>query len=514
MKSKSDYVLRGLLAFAIVLFLGLICITNLFHFNYRMNADIGSDVILARLIWEHKQVVPDTWYVANEARIICTPNLAALFFGLTHNMVLSTGLACTVMTIVILLSFFYFGRAAKWSLTELMFWGFLGLMIPCNFIILELVYLFASYYAVHVVIFFITLGIYIRNICPQSEKLRQGGLMIGCILLAFLLGLQGVRGLLVLYGPLLGMESIRNLYIFYCGKRPIKKDIYISFWVVLLAIWNFVGTFFPISVGQGFSKNIRQGFVKFWTVVIPDMGRAIGFNSTNILGKVCLFFFLVLSIYLLADILWRMFRKNEISAGEWGYLVLCSSPIVSGLMVAFTTVESTERYYFLLAYVMAFAMILGIKKFNNITVIKTAIGLTAVVFAIINIGRVYVPILKSQEPPLSQAYEVSKYLQENHYDLSYASFENANTMTVLSNGKIRVAAVASVDKMDICKWMSSTDWYVPNMPYEYPTAYIVTETERELFQKFYDLHHEEIRFDTQIGKFLIYVSDYNFSCLE
>ena len=48
----------------IVLFLGLIFLTNLLHFNYMMNADLASDAVLARLIWTSKEIIPSTWYIA------------------------------------------------------------------------------------------------------------------------------------------------------------------------------------------------------------------------------------------------------------------------------------------------------------------------------------------------------------------------------------------------------------------------------------------------------------------
>lgn len=133
---------------------------------------------------------------------------------------------------------------------------------------------------------------------------------------------------------------------------------------------------------------------------------------------------------------------------------------------------------------------------------------------ILQIASVYLPIMKSEEPPRNEVYEVGRYLMENQYAVAYANFENANTITVLTDGAVRTAAVSSVAKMDVCKWLSSSDWYVPYVPYESRTAYVITETEKESFEIFYDRHHEEIQFDTQIGKFLIYVSDYNFSCVE
>ena len=103
---------------------------------------------------------------------------------------------------------------------------------------------------------------------------------------------------------------------------------------------------------------------------------------------------------------------------------------------------------------------------------------------------------------------------ENDYHTAYATFENANTLTVLTNGKVQVSAVASVEKMDICKWMSSTDWYVPNMPFEDKTAYIITKAEAESFAVFLETHKEEVEFAASIGKYSIYTSNYNFSVLE
>ncbi|MDD6072460.1 MAG: hypothetical protein PUC12_16860 [Clostridiales bacterium] len=97
---------------------------------------------------------------------------------------------------------------------------------------------------------------------------------------------------------------------------------------------------------------------------------------------------------------------------------------------------------------------------------------------------------------------------------AYSTFDNANTITVLTNGKVRVAAVASLEKMDICKWMSSTQWYVPNVPFEEKTAYIIPESKIEEFNKFLKNHEGDVEFSTKIGSYLIYTSEYNFSRLE
>ncbi len=242
------------------------------------------------------------------------------------------------------------------------------------------------------------------------------------------------------------------------------------------------------------------------------MRKAASFDQVNIFGKVCLVILFLMVFYLLTNVLYRMWKKKEIEAAEWGFLVICASPVVTALIVSFTTFEDTERYYFLLVYVMAFGAVLAGRRLKQEW--KVVVGFLIAAFVAANIYTVYLPIIRSQEPPASELHEVGNYLIENDYHTAYATFENANTLTVLTNGKVQVSAVASVEKMDICKWMSSTEWYVPNMPFENKTAYVITEAEAESFAVFLETHKEEVEFAASIGKYSIYTSNYNFSVLE
>lgn len=502
---KKKIVENTLLTGGILVFLAFIIATNLFHFNYYMNADLASDAILAKLIWDSKEIIPHTWYIAAETRIICTPNLAALFYGITHNMILSMGLACSSMTLFIAASIWYMGRKAGLCKNAVGVFVFLGLALFINMSILELLYLFASYYAIHVVIFFITLGIYVKSIKEGKTDWKN----VICILLALLLGMQGVRGILVIYGPLFGIETIRNIYGIYCRTKVTKRERMITAWVCTLLIVSFIGSCLPFSTGQTISRNIRNGLSKLFSVVIPHMGRTIGFYKANMFQKTCLLVLICLVLYLLISLIYRMVKRQTIEAVEWAFLVISSSPIVSALIVAFTTFESSERYYFFMIYTMAFAVAIVWDKMRKSW--KRISGLLIAVLAVINIYTIYLPVMKSEEPPESAAYQVGKWLEENEYYTAYAAFDHANTITVLTNGKVRVAAVASVDKMDICKWMSSTDWYVPNVPFEERTAYVITESEVEEFAQFLKEHDEDVKFDVQIDKYLIYTSNYNFS---
>lgn len=394
---KKEMVAQIILTVGIIVFLACVVITNIFHFNYMLNADLASDVILSKLIWTSKEIIPSTWYIAAETRIICTPNVAALFYGFTQNMTLSTGLACSFMTILIVIGMFYLGRKADLNWKETGMFAFLGLSLFTNYTILELVYLFASYYAIHVVILFLTLGIYAESL--RSKRVRLAGVIMS-FLFALCLGIQGVRGILVVYGPLFGIEVIRSIYRIFCKKKNQKSDWMISAWVCMMLVISFIGTYFPFSVGQDISRNIRKGIHKLFTVVIPDMYSAIGFSQTSGFGKICLVVLLLTTLYVLIDIVYCMFRKREIEAVEWTFLIVCSSPIVSAVMVAFTTVESSERYYFLLFYAMAFAVALAWRKIaDKWRGLKILGGILIAAFALTNIHNIYLPVLRQEEPP-------------------------------------------------------------------------------------------------------------------
>lgn len=513
---KAEGIL-SLFGFAgILLFLFLITITNVFHFTYGLDADVASNTVLGELIWESGQILPDSWYVSTETQILCTPNLEALFYGMTRNLALSMGLACSVMTLLVLAAVLYLGKAIGLQRQETLLFGFLCLMLPDGERVLEVLYLYAAYYATHVAVWFWTLAVYLKAV--RDENLSPWKLATA-MCLSPLLGVQGARGILVIYGPLFGVEAIRLLYGRYCRKKITRVDFWIGLWVFGLLALGFLGMLFPISVGREFSRNIRKSFWKLWTEVLPDVGKAIGFAEGRLASNICFAALVAIALWMLADILLRMCQKKSLDAAEWGFLAVFAAPVVSAFMLALTTVDSTERYYFQFVYVMAYGALLFLRKLRGGGKGRLAQGLRLGVFLLIvllsaaHVREIYLPVLRAEEPQRSELYEIVRRLEEEGVEMAVTTFDNANVATVLSNGKVRGVPVDSLEKMGVCKWLSSRDWYVPNVPYEARTAYIVPESRAEEFQAFFTRHESEMRFQGQIGSFLLYVSDYNFSNL-
>ena len=150
------------------------------------------------------------------------------------------------------------------------------------------------------------------------------------------------------------------------------------------------------------------------------------------------------------------------------------------------------------------------KKRTYVSVLGTMIAIIVVAAGIvigINVHTVYQPILKAEEPTASDALEVVKYLEENGCEMAYSTFENANKMTALSNGKVNVYAVNSFETMDICKWLTNADGYPDDGIADQDGAvYIVPEARMEEFERFLDIGVKCDRKDT-IGSYSIWVLD-------
>lgn len=548
-EKKTERILWGTGSIFTLALLLCIFMTNLFHYNYKMNSDIGAEAVLGRLIWDSKEIIPASWYPSTETRIIATPQISALFYGITGNMDLSMGLACCTMTISIVLAIWFFMKEADCSRISRLLMCLLSLGLSGNIIILELLYVFAGYYAIHVIAFFFIMNCYCSLLQKEWKKSKRlcrkiyGKCMIGLIL-AFLLGMQGTRGILITFGPLFGIEVIRNLHEKMCWRKNLQRGIIqrdqrsrIPFWWVSgLLVLSFVGTKMPFSSGQEISRNIRNGFSKLIQVVLPDTWRAIGFSEGHTVRNICLGILVLNVVIWVIVLLVHTLKQQKQSSLEWCFLLTAASPVVTAFIVAFTTVESSERYYFMWIFSMAFAVILDIeylrkgmtadqvaaedaglvssagqkdddwentdldgsglyqmnrrKKLLYVSALGTLTAIILIAAGIvigINVHTVYQPILKAEEPTASDALEVVNYLEENGYETAYSTFENANKMTALSNGKVNVYAINSFETMDICKWLTNADGYQEDGIADQDGAvYIVPEARMEELERFLD----------------------------
>ena len=238
----------------------------------------------------------------------------------------------------------------------------------------------------------------------------------------------------------------------------------------------------PFATGQEISRNIRKGFSKLVKIVLPDTWKAIGFTEGHFIQNICLGILVLCVLWQVLRLLIKMVRRQNLQNVEWCFLVTMASPIVAAVMVAFTTVESSERYYFMWIFAMAFAVMLEWeqtgRKFRSIPL------MVSIIMVIGNVNFVYVPVLKAQEPTPSDALEVVRYLEDYGCREAYSTFESANMMTALSDGKVNVYALNSFDFMDMCRWLTSKDWYPEDgVADQSGTVYVVPDARAEELER-------------------------------
>ena len=216
-------------------------------------------------------------------------------------------------------------------------------------------------------------------------------------------------------------------------------------------------------------------------------------------------------VYLAGYVVIKGIRKKEIPKEEWIFMNFFVSVLLTMTALTFTTVESSSRYFLVIYFAIAMCLAMLIGKENRMLNIGI-VGVIAVLL-VSNFNRVYYPLLTDQSYQDHTYAKVGEYLIQEGYEYAYADFERANTITVFHDGKIQVSPVNSFSQMDVCKSLSSRKWYVPNVPRESKTAYIVSDYRMPEMEEFLSRHSGEIEFKMKIGILNIYGSDYNYSVL-
>lgn len=503
---KEINIIDIFLIFLIIALCLLFSYINLFRYKQGLNADIAAEGLLAREIWETKQWIPDTWYTSTENKIISVANWSALFYGVTGSLSAAMGWGCILGMVYFLLCAEYLAKELQFNRTQKLLFLSLCLLLPNNIAEIQMIYTHAGYYVCHLGLFLWTLGWYVQMLKGKEKKWVTG---VGIYVMHFLLGGQGVRGILMISGPMLGMEMIRRVYLFWKNGKIDKKDNRITISVLFTIIVGYVGGKLPFSVGYTVSRNIRNAPSKFINQIIPHFLDTIAWNFLSTIEKIAMFICLIGVVYFVVLIGIKGWKKEEIKYEEWVFLTSVLSVVLTAMALTFTTVESANRYYILIFFSIAFALvILGEKK----KIYKWIVMAIVIVTLIGNSTRVYLPIIESGTYQ-GDVIRVVEYLEEQGYEQGYTTYEHANHMTVVGDGRVQVAAVNSMETMEVCKWLTSERWYVPNVSYESKTAYIVTDLNLESFQEFYEQHKDEIVFDTKIGIYNIYGADYNYSKL-
>ena len=202
-------------------YLAVFAVINFIGMPWFMDADVYSDTLVARYIWEKKQLFPDGWVYGNQYYVVATPVLAALFYGLTGSMNLAMALATTAMTAFQLIALWWMLRpflsrnqilTAEVALVSVAL--AMGLRTKRE---AHLLFLLASYYACYLLTLLVVWGDYLHGLF-RGKKLLCPAFFLG-LFLSFGTGMQSLRQTCIMVLPLLAFEGLRVIAML-AGRRP------------------------------------------------------------------------------------------------------------------------------------------------------------------------------------------------------------------------------------------------------------------------------------------------------
>lgn len=497
---------------------------NLCKYAQHVDSDIAAEALLAREIWQEKDLTPDDWIASTERYAVGMPTIAAVFYGMTGSMQMAVGLACVLLGVLFLLAFYYFlrklslGRPA--AVTALLVlcalpingWRNEDQMVP--FVTL-LLFLFADYYVLHSIYLFFSFLFYLH--LREQQKVTRKTILEWVILFVagILLNLGGQRCLQVVILPFLVMELIFLFLESGHFSRKLPKE---RFWAT-----GFVGSLilsFLISSLKGFRASYvvylqspREVMEKLLLTVPAAILENFGLAGDARVGsfdsvmQMLVWAFLILlgyGIYYVAK------NREEVTEGQRMALSYLGISVgVTAFIIAFTTAEAAHYYFFMSWFAAALIVALLVEHLAENNDFFRGLILAAVcLFALLNLKYTYYGAATTKDN-LQEYQEVADFLVEEGIEYGYAEFWDAERICLITDGKVTMGHSYTMAHLGGYWWLTSTKWYPPALPTEMRTAYVVRTENREAFEaQFAGQEAPVLEYENE--RLAVYIGDKNY----
>lgn len=555
---RTDRYLLGAVGILLFIYLGIFTYLNLFQYTRHVDSDIAVEALLAREIWEEKDLTPDTWISSTERRVVGTSAVASLFYGISGSMVFSTGISCVIVGGILLLSIAFtlkrcnisrLGIAtALLALCALPINGLRndGQMVP---FVMLLWFLFADYYAMHCICLFLCIAFYIylrelglkggalkqetaskRPASPARFSSRRGKLTVAFLWMMLTgfcgaLALGGMRCLQVVVLPLVILEA---LLLFFesdhmTSALPRRRWLATGFILSLLAA-GILAKLHPTSVEYPLYLQNADGMVgrlirDVPVAVLECLGIAGGCKVGSFASIMQLGILAVIALILYG--LFYLFGKVKTSKNQsvdnmsFSQKTLLQTLGASFLFTVFveivTNAETAHNYFFVIWFLIMTVLAVLITVFQ-----KTAprfarlITLCVCFFALCNLFYTYKDCVRPQHN-LEEYEEVIAYMDSEGIRHGYAEFWDASRICVMTDGRITMGHCYHMEDLRMYWWLTSTKWYVPNLPEQMPTAYVVCREDKAAFEAQFedDAAPPVMICGFENDRFAVYISDQN-----
>ena len=425
-RAKTEKGLSVLAILVMACYFAVFAVINFKCFARFCEQDMYADTLVAKMMWEQKSLLPLGYVFGNQLYVVATPVLAALFYGLTGSPNTAMALATTVMSALIMLSFFWLLRPVVKR----------GISLACAALMLvacafgdklvnqemgQLLFILCSYYACYLITLFVVLGDYTRS--AADPGLRPLTLTLS-LLLCFATGMQSLRQTCIMVLPILAFEGLRLLLgfrkqgkaIFCCRKLPLLRAL-------AYASANLAGLLFaklfPLhqytifdAAPDSFSQRLSDVYVAFRDVA--------GFGWA---GPEHPFFILLLAFQLALlfgalALQLRQIRRPSTLSDLWWLLLISIADVTAAALL--TSLRIRAVYLFMYYPLLALSVALVLEQVGPR--LRCTVSLALCLLSLANLYCSYIPSVRSALAPREEPLEqISAWAVENGYELVYGN---------------------------------------------------------------------------------------------
>ncbi len=480
----------GLLAAVLLLLLAL----NVFWGDHWIDSDMAAEMIFSRLLaQEGKWIATENWYYSTEFRVLYTQLIMTPLFHVLSDWHVIRVLTNMITYLFMLGAYFYCMKPFKIRRSTVIFSSVI-LLLPFSETFLTHMQM-GNTYMWHVILILLAYGMFLRLSQPWEGR-KAGRFLTGVLYMALCMvcGLSGVRYMLALQAPLCIAVGI---YILKSGEFALlRREFSLEHpWRQMCRVLSgerlsylccsLLGL---LGAGVGYLVNVAvlgrkfrfqmydvTNFIKVFQGVLLERTQDTVGNLLQLFGYIEEKGFLsvrglisMLAFCFLAGIVFLTLRCGRLLAADSPeqYTRLAHSRltlyffvtafVLNTFVFLFTTSTIVARYYItVFMFVLPLLCIyyeyekLPLDRLLLALLLCGALGLTTA-------KCVYSYIDKDKNEDKRPA---AAYLEEQGYTFGYASYWNGNIITELTNGRVEVANIHEIDKMDMFTWSSPMRYY-------------------------------------------------------
>jgi hypothetical protein len=467
---------------------------NLLWGDHWLDSDMAAEMIFSKeLLLNGEFLATDKWYYSTEFRILYTQLLMEPLFLLTKSWHVIRTITNVLTYMLLLLSYYFMCKPLRLKKSTTVVTSVI-LLLPISETFMTHVQM-GNTYMPHIIILFFYFGMFLRLVGQKSPlKSQQVSLLIFFLLLGVVCGMSGVRYLLALQVPL----CITSVVYLMKSKEwadvrgellPDKLRTLFSEERFSYFIYSLLGGASAI-LGYGLNVVLVSSKYQFQTYDVTNFIRVyqgvLLERVQNTLGSLLMLFgyiddrpFLSLrglvtmcAFLMIGIILFVFFRTGRLLAGkmqigisagkkEWSHrrfllYFFAVSFLLNSFVFIFTNSTLVSRYY--LTTVQFALPILAVymeeEKFALDRLLVKSMLVCCLLLSSLKVTYSFITSNKNEDKQ-----QVAAFLEENGYDFGYATYDYANILQELTDGKVEIANIWRLDEMSFFRWSSPVSYY-------------------------------------------------------